>query len=118
MVKKNIPWWFFSELDRLYGNPTTKPNARPKYYGKFIYIYDPIEEGFIKNKLNELNIKDDGTRKARFHQWLTEFGRGQWTLQIGRVMGIMELSKSIEDFKRKIKRQKSLSIQPELFDLE
>ena len=65
-----------------------------------------------------MNIKEDGKRKARFHQWLTEFGNGQLTLQIGRVMGVMEISTSIRTFKEKINRQKKLAIQPELFDTE
>ena len=117
---KTFPDDFFTELDRLYLNNETKPNSRPKYYGKFInkYVYSPIEDGFVKQELDKLNITDTGLRKARFHQWLTDFGRDQLKIQIGRVMSIMEISNSMEKFKSTIRRQKSLKIQPELFPEE
>ena len=44
----------------------------------------------MKNKLDELNITDEGKRKARFHQWLTDEGRTVLIHQIGRVQGLME----------------------------
>ncbi|MCL2760478.1 MAG: P63C domain-containing protein [Desulfuromonadales bacterium] len=117
---KKFPDVFFGELDRLYQNEKTTSRTRPKYYGGFIntYIYDPIENGYVKDELNKKNIKDDGKRKARFHQWLTEFGSSQLTLQIGRVMGVMETCANMRLFKDKIARQKQLAIQPELFDTE
>ena len=117
---KMFPDDFFSELDRLYGNETTTPRNRPKYYGKFIntFVYNPIEDGYVKEELNKKNITDTGTRKARFHQWLSVIGKNQLTLQIGRVLGVMEGCKSIAQFNSKIQRQKSLKIQPELFDLD
>lgn len=117
---KKFPDEFFIQLDKLYKNEKTTSRTRPKYYGNFIntYVYEPIENGYLKDELNKKNIKEDGKRKARFHQWLTEFGNGQLALQIGRVMGVMEISSSIRNFKEKIARQKKLSIQPELFDVE
>ncbi|MGL4562453.1 MAG: P63C domain-containing protein [Brevinema sp.] len=115
---KMFPDSFFTELDRLYGNEATTSKNRPQYYGKFIntFIYDPIENGYVKSELNKLNIEDDGKRTARFHQWLSDIGRNQLTLQIGRVLGVMEHCNSIDQFRAKIQRQKALSIQPELFD--
>lgn len=117
---KKFPDEFFTQLDKLYQNEKTTSRTRPKYYGNFInkYIYEPIENGYLKEELDKKNIKENGKRRARFHQWLTEFGNGQLTLQIGRVMGVMEISTSIRMFKEKIARQKKLSIQPELFDTE
>ncbi len=117
---KKFPDEFFTQLDKLYKNEKTTSRTRPKYYGLFInkYIYEPIEHGYVKQELDKVNIKEDGKRKARFHQWLTEFGNGQLTLQIGRVMGVMEISTNIRTFKEKINRQKKLAIQPELFDIE
>ena len=38
-------------------------------------------------------------------------------MQIGRVLGIMEISKNIDLFKRNISKQKGLTIQEELFDI-
>jgi len=75
--------------------------------------YDPIEHGSIKS---ELNIKGDGKRKARFHQWLTEDGRNLPVHQIGRVQVLMEMCDGIEQFKSTSQRQKDISIAPYLFE--
>ena len=113
-----FPDTFFSELDRLYGNAKTSPRSRPQYYGRFInkYVYDPIEHGYVKAKLDELNITDEGRRRARFHQWLTDEGRTILTRQIGKVEGIMEMCDDIEHFKTVARRQKTVSVAPYLFD--
>jgi P63C domain len=113
-----FPDTFFAELDRLYGNPTTSSRNRPQYYGRFInkYVYDPIENGYVKAELDKLNITDEGKRKARFHQWLTDEGRTILTRQIGRVEGIMEMCKDIEHFKQVARKQKTITVAPYLFD--
>ena len=115
---RRFPDKFFEELDKIYDNPKTTSRTRPQYYGKFIntYIYNPIEEGYVKEKLDELNITSEGKRKARFHQWLTEFGANQLTIQIGRVMALLEISPNLSKFKDNIRRQQGLSIQPSLFE--
>lgn len=114
---KTFPDEFFIQLDRIYEHEKTTSQKRPMYYGKFInqYIYEPIEKGYVKAELNKLNITDEGKRKARFHQWLSEFGKGQLTLQIGRVMGVMEMTPNIRQFREKIARQKDLAVWPDLF---
>lgn len=113
-----FPNSFFAELDRLYDNDITTPRSRPQYYGGFInkYVYEPIEHGYVKSKLNELNIMDSGKRRARFHQWLTDEGRIILTRQIGKVEGIMEMCDNIEHFKQVVRKQKAISIAPYLFD--
>lgn len=113
-----FPNSFFSELDRLYGNQPTTAKSRPQYYGHFInkYIYEPIENGYVKSKLDELNIKPDGKRRGKFHQWLKTDGRNILIHQIGRVQGKMEDYSSIENFKIANARQKMISIAPYLFD--
>ncbi|ASC92440.1 P63C domain-containing protein [Sulfurospirillum diekertiae] len=115
---KRFPDEFFLLLDKIYVNPATSSRNRPKYYGKFInkYIYEPIERGYLKSKLDELNINDDKTRKARFHQWLTDFGASQLTLQLGKVMSMLEFSPNLDKFKENIRRQQGLTIQPKLFE--
>lgn len=115
---KTFPDDFFVELDKLYGNEKTTSQKRPQYYGRFInkYIYAPIENGYVKNKLDELNIADDGKRKARFHQWLTDEGRTVLIHQIGRVQGLMEDCPDIEKFKSKAHKRKQVSIAPYLFE--
>ncbi|MGD9850740.1 MAG: P63C domain-containing protein [Nitrospirales bacterium] len=113
-----FPDAFFAELDRLYNNEPTTSHKRPQYYGHFInrYIYEPIENGYVKSKLNELNIDDKGKRKARFHQWLSEQGRNILIHQIGRVQGLMEMCQQIGQFKKAAEKQKKVSIAPYLFD--
>lgn len=117
---KRFPDKFFQEMDRLYKNPRNKTTKRPQYYGKFInkYIYEPLEHGYVKQELNKKNINDEGKRKAKFHQWLTEFGLNQLTLQMGRVLGIMEISPNLRRFKDNAARQSGLSVQLMLFDDE
>lgn len=113
-----FPDTFFIELDRLYGNEQTTSRKRPQYYGSFInkYIYEPIENGYVKKELDKLNIKEDGKRKARFHQWLSSDGRNILIHQIGRVQGLMEMCQDIEGFRRAVEKQKTISIAPYLFD--
>lgn len=114
---KTFPDAFFAELDRLYGNDTSH-GKRPQYYGKFInkYVYEPIENGYVKQELDRLNIADDGKRRARFHQWLSEEGRNMLIHQIGRVQGLMEMCEDIDHFKSAARKQKTVSIAPYLFD--
>jgi hypothetical protein len=114
-----FPDSFFVELDRLYKNEPTTARKRPQYYGHFInrYIYDPIEYGYVKNRLNELNIDEvTGKRRARFHQWLTDEGRTIVIHQIGRVQMLMEMLSDIDQFKQAATKQKRVSIAPYLFD--
>lgn len=115
---KTFPDSFFYQLDKLYGNETTNSKNRPIYYGKFIntYIYEPIENGYVKAELDKLNIRDDGSRKARFHQWLTTDGRDVLIRQIGKVEARAEMFDSIDEFKQAEKTQKIISIAPYLFD--
>lgn len=106
------------ELDRIYKNEPTTSRNRPRYYGGFInrYVYEPIENGYVKNKLDELNITDEGKRKARFHQLLSDEGRTILTHQIGRVQMLAEMCADIEAFKTAAVKQKKVSIAPYLFD--
>jgi len=111
-ITKRFPDKFFEELDRLYENEKTTSRARPQYYGLFInsYVYKPIEDGWVKSKLNELNITDEGKRKARFHQWLSQFGIDQLEKQIWRVLGTMEACNNLDECKLKLARQNGLTI--------
>lgn len=114
---KTFPDAFFAELDRLYGNDTSH-GKRPQYYGKFInkYVYEPLENGYVKKELDKLNITDEGKRRARFHQWLNEEGRNMLIHQIGRVQGLMEMCDGIDHFRTVARKQKTVSIAPYLFD--
>ena len=114
-----FPDSFFVELDRLYSNEKTTSRARPLYYGRFInkYIYEPIENGFIKKELDKKNIiPDTKKRRSRFHQWLSDDGRTVLIHQIGRVQGLMEACRNIDHFRLLAKEQKTNSLMPGLFD--
>ena len=108
---KEFPDEFFYELDRIYNNPQTTPQKRPKYYGKFIntYIYDPIENGLILEKLNKLNPTDQkGARKKRLHQFLNE-EKGIQVLRnrIGKVTALLQISPSNRRFRDNFQRMES-----------
>lgn len=108
---KTFPDDFFNELNRLYENEITLSSKRPQYYGKFIntYIYEPLENGYIKAELDKKNIRDDGTRKAKFHQWLTKFGKEQLTKQIWKVLGAMQVSTDLENAKFLLAKQAGMT---------
>ena len=103
-----FPDSFFVELDKLYDNETTNSHKRPQYYGHFInkYVYEPIENGYVKSKLNELNITEDGKRKGKFHQWLSNDGRNILIHHIGRVQMFMEMCPDAARFKQAAEKQK------------
>lgn len=118
---KRFPDIFFKQLDRLYQNPSKTLSKRPQYYGRFInkYIYEPLEKGYVKQELNRKNITDTGKRKAHFHQWLTDFGLSQLNIQLGRTLGIMEISPNLRRFKENAARQSGLNaVQLLLFEDE
>jgi len=108
---KEFPDEFFVELDRIYNNPQTTPQKRPKYYGKFInsYIYEPIERGLVLEKFNKLNPTDErGTRKKRLHQFLNE-EKGIKVLRnrIGKVTALLQISPSKRRYEDNFKRMES-----------
>jgi len=110
---KEFPDDFFIELDRLYGNDNLKSNKRPMYYGKFInkYVYEPIENGKVNPELHKRYKLDK--KKNRKFQHLTEFGINQIRIQIGKVLGLMQVSPNLNWFKQKQNRQGQLSLFPD-----
>ena len=115
---KTFPDSFFDQLDKLYDNEPTTSQKRPQYYGHFInrYIYKPIEHGYVKEALDKLNITDEGKRKAKFHQWLSDDGKQVLSRQLGRTEMLMEMCADIGAFKKAAQKQKDISIAPYLFD--
>jgi hypothetical protein len=117
---KEFPDEFFVELDRIYNNPTTKPQKRPQYYGHFInkYVYEPIESGLVLDKLQELNPSDEkGARKKRFHQFLNEeLGIRVLRNRIGKVTALLQVSSNKRKFQANYERMESKQMR--LFNLE
>ena len=110
---KRFPDKFFEELDRLYGNEKTTSRNRPLYYAKFInsYVWEPIEDGIVLDDIQNKNpVTIKGYRKNRNHQHLTPFGLSQLSIQIGRVMGVTEDSKTLDECKLRLARQKGLTV--------
>jgi hypothetical protein len=112
---KTYPDNFFELLDKLYKNEKTSYRNRPQYYGHFInkYVYDPIEKGYVKKELDRLNIRDDGTRKAKFFQWLSERGKYVLILQMGQIMGLMQSSTNKRNFDGRFNRLDQPSLMTE-----
>lgn len=117
---KEFPDEFFVELDRIYDNPTTTPQKRPKYYGKFInkYIYEPIEDGIVLNELNRLNPADKkGARRKRLHQFLNEdLGIRALRNRIGKITALLQISSNKRKFESNFNRMESKQVP--LFDLD
>lgn len=116
---KEFPDEFFIELDRIYNNPQTTPQKRPKYYGKFInkYVYEPIESGMVLEELNRLNPADEkGTRRNRLHQFLNET-KGVQVLRnrIGKVTALLQISPNRRRFNDNFKRMESKQM---IFDFD
>jgi len=107
---KKFPNQFFAELDRLYGNENRKPSQRPSYYGHFIntYVYKPLENGVIDAELSKRYKADN--KRNRKHQYFTPFGGNRFEIQVGRIMGLLEISPSMRWFTEKQKRQGQLSL--------
>ena len=117
---KEFPDEFFVELDRIYNNPTTTPQKRPRYYGQFInkYVYEPIEDGIVLDKLHELNPADKkGARKKRLHQFLNEeLGIRALRNRIGKVTALLQVSPNKRKFDSNFQRMESKQMR--LFDLD
>ena len=117
---KEFPDEFFVELDRIYDNPTTTPQKRPRYYGHFInkYVYKPIEEGKIFKELNRLNpVGEKGARKKRLHQYLNkDIGIQVLRNRIGKVTALLQISPSKRRFDSNFNRMESKQLR--MFDLD
>jgi hypothetical protein len=109
---KQFPDEFYDELNRLYGSQkltTTVSGAviqnRPQHFAKFTrtYVYQPLENGTVLEELDRINPKIgmNGTRRARFHQHLTEgYGIEKLKRQVQEVMTLIRVSDRVSQFKR------------------
>lgn len=118
---KEFPDEFFVELDRIYNNPKTTPQRRPRYYGVFInkYIYAPIENGMVLEELGRLNpVNEKGTRSKRLHQFLNE-EKGIQVLRnrIGKITALLQISPNKRKFEGHFNRMESKQLQFD-FDID
>lgn len=103
---KKFPNEFFKQIYRLHGWEYPKKTNHPQYVGKIInkYVYDELPPG-VKSELERKNPSDNGTRKYRHHQFLTDdIGDKNLENQIIRVITIMKVSDNIEHFKEMMEK--------------
>ncbi|MCW5715232.1 MAG: hypothetical protein KIT43_12030 [Bauldia sp.] len=110
--EKQFPDDYYDDLNRIYGSKrmtTTGSGAviqnRPQHFAIFTrtYVYHPLENGAVLEELDRINPKIDkrGTRRARFHQHLTEgYGIEKLKRQVGEVITLMKVSDTVAQFKR------------------
>jgi hypothetical protein len=110
--EKQFPDDYYNELNRMYGSQKlTKTSAgaviqnRPQHFANFTrtYVYHPLENGAVLEELDRVNPKigTAGTRRARFHQHLTEgYGIEKLKRQVQEVMTLLTVSDTVGQFKR------------------
>lgn len=110
--EKEFPDDFYITLNKVYGSDPYVTRSRgamvinkPQHFGNFTnkYVYGPLESGEVLKELQRLNPQVDakGTRKQRFHQFLTEgFGLEKVREQRQEVLTMLKLADDIDDFRR------------------
>lgn len=102
--QKRFPTIYYKELFRLFGwkfDPSSV--KRPALIGKFTndYIYAKMPEGILEELRTKNPVDDNGNRKLRHHQWLTQtVGVPHLDKHLVKIITVMKLSDSIDDFKR------------------
>ncbi len=97
-----FPEEFWLELARLEG-VRYSPRSRPLRWGKYVmmFVYDAIDKDIGK----ALREKNPNPRFLRnHHQWLKRFGRDKVHDQLQRVVTIMKLCDSMDEFRQKFAR--------------
>lgn len=109
---KQFPDDYYNELNRLYGSqPLTRRSSgavmqnRPQHFAQFTrsYVYHPLENGAVLEELDRVNprLGDKKTRRARFHQHLTEgYGIEKLKRQVQEVLTLMAVSDTANQFKK------------------
>jgi hypothetical protein len=126
---KQFPDEYYDELNRVYGHSRMTMTAsgaviqnRPQHFAKFTrsFVYHPLENGIVLEELDRINPKvgPKGTRRARFHQHLTEgYGLEKLRRQVGEVLTLMKVSDTVGQFKKLFwKRFPTAGTQGGLFD--
>lgn len=102
-----FPDEFFKQVYRIHNWNYPKIGNHPQYLGKFInkYVYDRLPEGVLEELQNKNPSNENGNRKYRHHQFLTEdIGEDNLNKQIVQTITVMKLSNNIEEFKQLIEK--------------
>jgi hypothetical protein len=99
-----FPRKFYEEVFRIFGW-TFDPMSvkRPGYLGKFTnkYVYEQLPQGVLDELRKKNPTNESGVRKHRHHQFLTDqIGVVHLDKHLTKLITIMELSDSVEDFER------------------
>ena len=110
--EKEFPDDFYVTLNHVYGSDPYIQRVRggivinkPQHFGNFTnkYVYGPLENGEVLKELQRLNpqVSANGTRKQKFHQFLSKgYGLEKLRQQRQEVLTMLKLADDIEDFKR------------------
>jgi P63C domain len=110
--EKEFPDDFYLTLNKVYGSDPYIARAsgalvinKPQHFANFTnkYVYGPLENGEVLKELQRLNpkIAANGTRKEKFHQFLSKgYGIEKLRAQRQEVLTMLKLSDDIDDFKR------------------
>ena len=114
IAEEFLPWTsrfpreYYQQIFRLYRweyDPLSL--KRTPYIGKFTneYVYNEMSPEILK-ELREVNPSDDnGRRKRRHHQHLTEdIGVAHLQRHLDKLITVMKLSDNVEDFKKNFQR--------------
>jgi hypothetical protein len=85
-----FPVNFFKQLCRLKNQPFREDMKLPRYYGHYVndLVWDRLAP-YIKDELRRVNPTENGRRKRRHHQWLTEgIGNPKLLHHLGIIEGI------------------------------
>lgn len=96
---KRFPTQFFENVKKIYGL-TQEANRLPQFVGNFInkYIYEELSPEILE-ELKKINPSEDGKRKNRHHQFLTNsIGCPALEKQIVKINTLMQLSSNKEEF--------------------
>jgi len=105
---KKFPDEFFEQVYRLHNWQWPKIHKNhPQYVGKFIneYIYQALPE-IVVDELKRINSpNENGNRKHRHHQWLTEsFGQKSLEKRVAKVTAALQFADSLDQFKQFMER--------------
>lgn len=106
--QSRFPRKFYQEVFRLYGweyDPLSL--KRPSYIGKFTneFVYDQMPPGVLEELRKRNPVTENGFRKRKHHQHLTEeVGISHLDRHLTKLITVMELSDSVEDFKENFNR--------------
>jgi len=115
---KTFPLDFYKELCRLKNVAFSANMKMPQYFGHLTndVIYSRLAPGVLQ-KLQEKNPAENGRRKAKHHQHLTEdIGNPKLLQHLGSVVTLMKISKTWEDFKDVLDRVHEVHREYPLFD--